>query len=72
MNLQVIFIIASSFSKINIIITGSIGKRFDNIGVENSSENARRYRQLLFTTPNLGEHISGAILYEETFHQVRF
>jgi len=49
--------------------TGTIGKRFANINLENNEENRRRYRQLLFTTPNLGEHISGVILYEETFHQ---
>ena len=49
---------------------GTIGKRFDSIQLENTEDNRRRYRQLLFTTPNLGEHISGVILYEETFHQV--
>jgi len=49
--------------------TGTIGKRLSQINVENNAENARKYRQLLFTTPNLNEHISGVILYEETFHQ---
>ncbi|KAJ1351747.1 hypothetical protein KIN20_007880 [Parelaphostrongylus tenuis] len=28
-----------------------------------------RHRQLLFTTPHLYEHISGVILYEETYNQ---
>jgi fructose-bisphosphate aldolase class I len=28
-----------------------------------------QWRQLLFTTPNIGEYISGAILYEETLYQ---
>jgi fructose-bisphosphate aldolase class I len=28
-----------------------------------------KWRQLLFTTPNIGDHISGAILYEETLYQ---
>uniref|UniRef100_A0AC35EUX4 Fructose-bisphosphate aldolase n=1 Tax=Panagrolaimus sp. PS1159 TaxID=55785 RepID=A0AC35EUX4_9BILA len=51
--------------------TGTIGKRFQSINIENTEDNRRKYRQLLFTTPNLGEHISGVILYEETFHQVR-
>lgn len=34
--------------------TGTIGKRFAPIGVENTEENRRRYRELLFTTA--GEH----------------
>ena len=29
--------------------TGTIGKRFQNIQVENNEENRRRYRELLFT-----------------------
>ncbi|KAH7699769.1 aldolase [Aphelenchoides avenae] len=49
--------------------TGSIGKRLDSIQLENNETNRRKYRQLLFTTPNLGQNISGAILYEETVHQ---
>jgi fructose-bisphosphate aldolase class I len=49
--------------------TGTIKKRFDGIGVENTEENRRRYRQLLFTTPAVGEYISGVILYDETIRQ---
>ncbi|CAI4231161.1 unnamed protein product [Auanema sp. JU1783] len=49
--------------------TGTIGKRLDNINLENNETNRQKYRQLLFTTPQLAEHISGVILYEETFHQ---
>nr|ACZ13345.1 aldolase [Bursaphelenchus xylophilus] len=49
--------------------TGSIGKRLASINLENTEENRRKYRQLLFTTPNLNKNISGVILYEETFHQ---
>lgn len=30
--------------------TGTIGKRFESIGVENNEENRRKYRQLLFNT----------------------
>jgi fructose-bisphosphate aldolase class I len=37
------------------------------IGVENTSENRRAYRELLFATPGLSEYISGAILFDETF-----
>ncbi|MBS0461777.1 MAG: fructose-bisphosphate aldolase class I [Proteobacteria bacterium] len=49
--------------------TNAIKKRFDAVGVENTEENRRAYREMLLTTPNLGEHISGAILYDETLRQ---
>ncbi|MBS0455936.1 MAG: fructose-bisphosphate aldolase class I [Proteobacteria bacterium] len=49
--------------------TNTIKKRFDSVGVENTEENRRAYREMLLTTPNLGEHISGAILYDETLRQ---
>lgn len=45
------------------------GKRLDSIGVENTEPNRRAYRELLLTTPGLGEYISGAILFEETLYQ---
>jgi len=47
----------------------TIKKRFDSVGVENSEENRRAYREMLLTTPNLGDYISGAILYDETLRQ---
>lgn len=49
--------------------TGTIGKRFDKIAVENTEDNRRAYREMLFTTPGFGEYISGVILYDETFRQ---
>jgi fructose-bisphosphate aldolase class I len=49
--------------------TGTIGKRFDSIKIENNEENRRRYREILFTTPDFEKHISGVILYEETVKQ---
>ena len=49
--------------------TGTIEKRFKSIGVEGTEENRRAYRDLLFTTRGLGEHISGVILYDETLRQ---
>jgi fructose-bisphosphate aldolase, class I len=49
--------------------SGTIKKRFDQIGVESTEENRRSYRQLLFTTPGIGEHISGVILFDETIRQ---
>ncbi|CAJ0599299.1 unnamed protein product [Cylicocyclus nassatus] len=50
--------------------TGSMEKRLKSIGVENTEENRRKYRQLLFTgNPDLGKHISGVIMFHETFYQ---
>lgn len=47
--------------------TGTIGKRFESIGIENSEENRRDYRLLLATTADLEQYINGVILFEETF-----
>jgi fructose-bisphosphate aldolase class I len=47
----------------------TIKKRFDSVGIECTEENRRAYRDMLLTTPNLSEHISGAILYDETLRQ---
>jgi fructose-bisphosphate aldolase class I len=47
----------------------TIKKRFDAVGIECTEENRRAYRELLLTTPNLSQHISGAILYDETLRQ---
>jgi len=45
------------------------GKRLDSIGVENTEENRRAYREMLVTPKGLGQYISGAILFEETLYQ---
>jgi fructose-bisphosphate aldolase class I len=47
----------------------SIIKRFNSIGVENTAEQRRIYRQLLFTSPDIQRYISGVIMHEETFNQ---
>jgi len=49
--------------------TGTIKRRFDDIGVENSLENRRRYRELLFRTPDINRYVSGVILFDETLRQ---
>jgi fructose-bisphosphate aldolase class I len=49
--------------------TATIGKRFQGINLENNEANRRAYRELLFTTPNFEQYISGVILYEETLYQ---
>lgn len=47
----------------------TIAKRFKAIGVESTEEHRRSYRSLILTTPDLGEFISGVILFEETLGQ---
>lgn len=47
----------------------TLEKRFKAINVESSVENRRKYRELLFQTPNLGNFISGVILHPETLEQ---
>ncbi|MBX2981431.1 MAG: fructose-bisphosphate aldolase class I [Flavobacteriales bacterium] len=44
-------------------------KRFAALGIPQTVEARRAYRELLVTTPDLGEAISGAILYDETIRQ---
>ncbi len=47
----------------------TIKKRFDVVGVADNEEHRRAYREMLLTTPRLSDHISGAILYDETIRQ---
>ncbi len=49
--------------------TGTIEKRFMKINLVSTEDNRRAYREMLFTTPGLGEHISGVIMYDETLRQ---
>ena len=49
--------------------SGTIKKRFDSIKVESTEANRQAYRELLFTTPGIGDHISGVILFDETIRQ---
>ena len=44
-------------------------KRFAKQGIPQTEEARRAYRELIITTPRLGECISGAILYDETIRQ---
>jgi fructose-bisphosphate aldolase class I len=48
---------------------GTIGKRFEAVGIEASEESRRQYREMLFTTEGIGEFLSGVILFEETLNQ---
>ena len=47
----------------------TIEKRFKSTGIPATEENRRAYREMLFTTPGLGEFISGVILFDETIRQ---
>ena len=49
--------------------TGTIEKRLHSIDVVSTEDSRRDYRGLLFTTPGVGDHISGVILYDETLRQ---
>jgi fructose-bisphosphate aldolase class I len=47
----------------------SIGRRFEPLGIPNTEETRRRYRQMLLTTPGAVEYLSGVILFDETIRQ---
>jgi fructose-bisphosphate aldolase class I len=50
--------------------TGTIQKRFDKIGVQNTEDNRRDYREMLFRTKDAMEsYIGGVILFDETIRQ---
>ncbi len=48
---------------------GTIEKRFNAVGIESTEESRRNYREMLFTTPDVGEFLSGVILFDETIRQ---
>ncbi|CAF3638920.1 unnamed protein product [Rotaria sp. Silwood1] len=45
-----------------------IESRFSPVNIENTEENRRYYRQVLFRTKECSQYISGIILCHETFH----
>lgn len=49
--------------------TPTISKRFAGLGIPQTEEFRHSYRELIVTTPGLGESISGAILFDETIRQ---
>jgi len=51
--------------------TGTCNKRFEKLGIPQTVEARRAYRELIVTTPGLGESIGGAILYDETIRQTK-
>ncbi|MGE0372717.1 MAG: class I fructose-bisphosphate aldolase, partial [Gammaproteobacteria bacterium] len=49
--------------------TPTCGKRLQAVGVDNTEANRISYRELLLGAKGIGDHISGAILYDETLRQ---
>lgn len=45
---------------------GTIEKRFKSITIASSEEHRRSYREMLFTTKDIGDYISGVITFDET------
>jgi len=48
---------------------GTCNKRFAALGIPQTVEYRRAYRELIITTPDLGKYVSGVILYDETIRQ---
>ncbi len=49
--------------------TPTCNKRFAKLGIPQTEQTRRSYRELIVTTPGLGESINGAILFDETIRQ---
>lgn len=49
--------------------TATCNKRFSELGIPQTEEYRRKYRELIVTAPGLEESISGAILFDETIRQ---
>jgi fructose-bisphosphate aldolase class I len=52
--------------------TGTANKRFAPLGIPQTEEMRRKYRDMLFTVPDFGTFFSGVILYDETIRQDGF
>ncbi|WP_404784107.1 class I fructose-bisphosphate aldolase [Altericista sp. CCNU0014] len=48
---------------------GTANKRFQKLGIPQTVEMRRAYREMLFTAPGIGKFLSGAILFDETIRQ---
>ncbi|HMF02367.1 MAG TPA: class I fructose-bisphosphate aldolase [Terriglobia bacterium] len=47
----------------------TLTKRFEVLKIQSTPDSRRDYREIFFTTPNIGQFISGVILQDETIHQ---
>ncbi len=50
---------------------GTADRRFAPLGIPQTEAMRRAYREVLFTTPDLGRYINGVILFDETIRQNR-
>jgi fructose-bisphosphate aldolase, class I len=50
---------------------GTENKRFAPLGIPETEEMRRSFREALFTTPGMSRYISGVILFDETIHESR-
>jgi fructose-bisphosphate aldolase class I len=48
---------------------GTLTKRLEKLSIQSTPESRRSYRELLFTTPGIGQFISGVIMQDETIRQ---
>jgi fructose-bisphosphate aldolase, class I len=48
---------------------GTCDRRFEKLHIPTTEERRRTYRELILTTPDLAQFISGAILFDETIRQ---
>jgi fructose-bisphosphate aldolase, class I len=48
---------------------GTANKRFQKLGIPQTVEMRRAYREMLFTAPDIGTFLSGVILFDETIRQ---
>lgn len=70
MNCTAIYLQSFSSNGAQNITTGSVAKRFQSINAENTEENRRLYRQLLFTADDrVKPCIGGVIFFHETLYQ---
>jgi fructose-bisphosphate aldolase class I len=49
--------------------TGTCTKRLNDIGMQGTAEEQREYREMLYSTDGLSEHIAGAIMFEKTLYE---
>jgi fructose-bisphosphate aldolase class I len=47
----------------------TLTKRLESCSIVSNANNRRSYRELFFTTPGIGEFLSGVIMHEETIRQ---
>lgn len=62
--------LACSLSAFGLPTIGTMGNRLQRIQVENTEENRRQFRELLFTVDtSINQSIGGVILFHETLYQ---